>query len=78
MPTFVDWDLMQAGLWFDTPEFPDRKERRMAECLVYERVPWSAVQHVVSKNEATAGVVRAILSEAGHATPVTVRGGWYF
>ena len=26
----VDWELMQARIWRDTAEFPDRKERRMA------------------------------------------------
>jgi hypothetical protein len=44
---------------------------------VHERVPWPAFQQVVTKNAMTAGEVRVILSAAGQATPVTVRGSWY-
>lgn len=50
----------------------------MAECLVHERVPWSAVDQVVAKTEATAAQARAVLDAEAGGTPVTVRGGWYF
>jgi len=74
----VDWDLMRAKWWNNTPEFPDRKERRMAECLVHERAPWASFVQVMTKTDATASEVRAMLSAAGQATRVIVRAGWYF
>ncbi len=55
-----------------------RKERRMAECLVHERAPWASFVQVVTKTDATASEVRAMLSAAGQPTPVIVRAGWYF
>lgn len=74
----VDWELMASKWWMNTPEFPDRKERRMAECLVHERVPWRALDHLVVNTEAVAHEVRDVLAAAGHGTGVSVRPDWYF
>ena len=75
---FIDWSLMQERYWNDTPEYPDRKERRMAECLVHQTVPWRAFNEVVLTNEATAAHVRAFIARGGHAQEVSVRPDWYF
>jgi hypothetical protein len=40
---FVDWPLMNEHIWKDTLTDGDRKRRRMAEFLVHEHLPWSAV-----------------------------------
>lgn len=74
----IDWQLMKATWWNNTTEEPDRRERRMAECLVHATVPWDAIGEVVAKNEATANAARAVIMAAGHATPVNVRPNWYF
>lgn len=73
----IDWPLMLQQYWGYRPEDPERPDRRSAECLVHERIPWPAFLQVVAKNAATALDVRAIVSAAGQATPVTVRGIWY-
>ena len=41
--TFIDFDLMVNKWWKATTEDPDRKTRRAAEILVYERVPLDLV-----------------------------------
>ena len=74
----VDWGLMRATWWNNTAGSPDRKERRMAECLVHERVPWGTFQQIITSSEASAIEVRAMLAAAGQVTPTTVRPGWYF
>jgi hypothetical protein len=38
----VGWRVMEDQMWNNTPEEPDRMERRMAELLVYQEVPWAA------------------------------------
>lgn len=75
---FIDWPLMKERYWQDTPEYPDRKERRMAECLVYQTVPWQAFNEVVLKSEAAAAPVRAFIAQGNHAPKVSVRPNWYF
>jgi len=78
LEALVDWALMEAMWWYDTPAEPDRKERRMAECLVHRRVPWEAFQEVSAQNQQCARKAWGILSTAGVTTAVSVRPAWYF
>ncbi|WP_337060085.1 type II toxin-antitoxin system toxin DNA ADP-ribosyl transferase DarT [Kineococcus sp. G2] len=75
---FVDWGLMEARMWAPTPDQPDRKERRQAECLAHPSVPWSAVAGVVTRTEEAARKVETVLRDCGGTTYVDVRPHWYF
>ena len=75
---FVDWDLMEAQMWNNTPEEPDRMERRMAELLVHHHVPWSAISRVVTRTKERKRQVSAALATVGATTPASVKLGWYF
>lgn len=75
---YVDWALMQARMWADTAEEPDRKERRMAEFLAHRHVPWALITTVAAKNEQVAERAQSLLDSLGATTPVRVKPGWYF
>lgn len=75
---FVDWDLMGATWWNNTEQYPDRVERRMAECLVHKRVPWEAILAVGTIDDQRAASVRQILGSAVDPPKVIVRPEWYF
>lgn len=75
---FIDWPLMTATYWNNTPDDPDRKERRQAECLVHPRVPWQVIEGVATKTERARAQVEFILGTAGRPTPVVVSAEWYF
>lgn len=74
---FIDWPLMRQTMWNNSDEHPDRRERRMAECLVHERVPWDAFRQVVVRSASVADEVRQLFGEA-HEPSVAVRPQWYF
>lgn len=74
----VDWALMRERYWYDTPAEPDRRERRMAECLAHRLVPWTAFLQVAARTEGCASEARRVLATLGESTPVIVRPGWYF
>ena len=73
----VDWPLMKVKIWRNTDEDPERRERRMAECLVHQRVPFDVFREVVVHGEQQAQNVREILVHHGKSTPVYVRPHWY-
>ena len=77
----VDWDLVGERFWADTPADNDRKRRKQAEFLVWQHLPWSAIEAVVVPNAGMEARVRAIL--AAYPMPaagvkVVVRPGWYY
>ncbi|HZQ27765.1 MAG TPA: DUF4433 domain-containing protein [Acidimicrobiales bacterium] len=74
----VDWELMDATWWNNTPEDPERRERRMAECLVHQRVPWEAFAGIVTRTEARRTEAEDLLASVGVSTTVKSRAEWYF
>lgn len=75
----VDWELMEATMWNNTAAEPDRMERRMAELLVHESVPFSAVLAVGVRSAAiaSASAVAEVLGTLDDPPPVLVRPKWY-
>ena len=71
---FIDWQLMDAKYW---GEYPDGRERRMAECLVHQSVPWEAFVDVAVKSRPVAERVRAMLPSRS-VPSVSVRPEYYF
>ncbi|MDP3972069.1 MAG: DUF4433 domain-containing protein [Candidatus Nanopelagicales bacterium] len=78
LDALVDWPLMRAMMWNNTSADPDRRERRMAECLAHRVVPWPAIECVVAASDSVAREVRGILATACATTPVNVLARWYF
>lgn len=74
----VDWELMEARYWVNTPDEPDRRERRMAECLVAGRVPWDAFEEVGVISPQRRLQVERLLRVAGAPLRVLSHPEWYF
>lgn len=75
----VDWPLMDATMWHNTDEDPERRERRMAEVLVHQRVPWEAIEFVGARTVEDLTEIRRTLATLKRCAPrADVRPHWYF
>lgn len=75
---FIDWDLMRQRAWFSTNDYPDRRERRMAECLAHGRVPFEAFEALVAMSPEVAEEAEVSLLRSGSLLPVRVDRDWFF
>ncbi len=74
----VDWPLMKAHMWNNTNDEPDRKERRMAEMLVHDAVPFPLIGAIATRSQAMLQRVRHLLASVEHQPKLDVRPDWYF
>ncbi|MET9411999.1 DUF4433 domain-containing protein [Streptomyces sp. NPDC002935] len=78
MEQVVDWSIIGAQIWANTTNDGDRMRRRMAEFLVYEQLPVSALTEVATYDREHALLVERLLDDASVDLPVTVRREWYY
>lgn len=74
----VDRPLMNATMWKDTDDDPDRRRRRQAEFLVHSTCPWELIDEVVAINRHVRQEVETLIRDAGHSTVVRVNSDWYY
>jgi hypothetical protein len=70
----IDWKVMPLVQWSGSPT----KERRQAELLVHDFVPWAAIERVVVMSNSIASAVTRIMRGAAHQPLVTVDPTWYY
>ena len=76
--TFIDWPLMKETMWKDTPDDPERMERRMAEFLVHGQVPLELLTGVAVRSDDRRAMVERMFVTSGCGLQVVVRPDWYF
>jgi hypothetical protein len=76
----VDWEIVAARYWMNTPEDPDRQRRKQAEFLVHRALPWALVEEIVVLDGAMVQRVEGTLEgfPGCHRPRVRVRAGWYY
>ena len=74
----VDWGVMNARMWKDTEEIPDKQERRQAEFLVKNKLPWKAIVGIAVFNREIKNKVQELLANCEHKPGVTIVREWYF
>lgn len=74
----IDWDIMKERYWSDTREDPDRKRRRQAEFLVFNKFSWNLVEKIGVLNRKIEREVIHTISIASHKPAVSVEADWYY
>lgn len=74
----VDWNLMEARYWSNSDDDPHRKQRRMAEFLVLDHVPFSRVKRIVVYSKKIRERVERTLQKHEKECRVLVEPDWYF
>jgi len=76
----VDFQTVYAKYWNTTAEHPERQEKKQAEFLVHEEVPWGLIQRVGVSCAATRRRVERLLEDGAEedAPLVTVESDWYY
>ena len=76
----IDWPLMQARIWTDTNEDPDRKRRRQAEFLLHRQCPWPLIAGIGVFDETMKLRVESMLEslKPEHLPRVKVLRDWYY
>jgi len=70
----IDWNAVNNRDFRDS----NVKEKKQAEFLVYESVPWSLVEHVGVFDQNGVRAVRSAMAASPHRPPVRVENSWYF
>ena len=74
----VEHGLMLKKYWHDTDQHPERKERRQAEFLVHDVLPFDLIGAIGVINEEVKEKTEQRLESLGEAPPVIVKPSWYY
>lgn len=73
--TQLDWQVMPLVQWGGDDE---RKERRQAEFLVHDWLPWEAIERIGVHNDEMAVRAKTAITSASHRPAVQIELGWYY
>jgi hypothetical protein len=74
----VDLPLMEQKYWNDTDADPDRKRRRQAEFLVWERVPLPMIMALGARTDSVRLTPEGIVTKHSLNMRCIERPGWYY
>jgi ssDNA thymidine ADP-ribosyltransferase, DarT len=74
----IDWQIMGATYWNNTPEDNDRMRKRMAEFLVYQFVPSSCILAIVVPDDTIKKTVNSTQAKSGTIIQTLVKPNWYY
>ena len=74
----VDWKVVNLVQWDNTPNDPDRKRRKQAECLVYRELPFESITEIGVYNKETHDYISVVLNKNKINLPIKIVPDWYY
>ena len=74
----IDWDAVQAEVWVNTAEFPNRMDFKQAEFLLEGYFPWRLITGIGVYSQNIKDRVRMSLQTSVHRPLVEVKRDWYY
>lgn len=74
----VDWDICYATKWNNTPQHPDRQEKKQAEFLVHQSMAWDLVESIGVFDLAAQIRVQSAIKSAKYQPKVSIEKPWYY
>lgn len=64
--------------WANTADYPDRKEKKQAEFLVHNKLPWELIYGIAVINDDVGLNVESMLKGQKHKPIIKVKNEWYY
>ena len=74
----IDWEAVQAKLWMNTSEHPNRKELKQAEFLIEKFLPWQLITRIGVYSRHIKDEVPKALCLVDHRPLVEIKPDWYY
>lgn len=74
----LDWAVINATYWADTPDDYDRVRRKQSEFLVYQFLPWNLIKEIGVINQDICAQVLGLTKECQFQPVVSIQPKWYY
>jgi len=75
----LDWETIQATNWKNTPEDPDKMNRKQSECMIKDHVPVECLERILVYSEIAEEKVKNLCNSTGNITlQVTISNRAYY
>lgn len=74
----IDWQTVFSKRWYNTPDDPDRKRRKEAECLVYKELMLNGILGIAVYNQKAVNYISSVLQKNNLIIPVLTKPEWYY
>lgn len=76
--TEIDWKVVYSSKWHNTNYDSDRKRRKSAECLVYQKLKIDDILEIVVYNLNAYNYISTVIKKNNLKIPLSIKSEWYY